>query len=119
MRDLAKVIGKHVNKYRTEIGMTQEELAEKCELHPTYIAKIEGGKQMCSLKALDRLAEAMRVPLHFLVGHVPETRKKYSYPANDLEKIINKCSEPEKEFICEVAKSFLKKKKRKKRKKSK
>ena len=48
--------------------MSQEGLAEKAELHPVYIGKIERGEQWISLHALLRVAEALRVRASDLLG---------------------------------------------------
>jgi transcriptional regulator with XRE-family HTH domain len=41
--------------------MSQEKLAEKAELHPVYLGKIERGEQWISLHALLRIAKALGV----------------------------------------------------------
>ena len=41
--------------------MSQEKLAEKAELHPVYLGKVERGEQWISLHALLRVAEALGV----------------------------------------------------------
>jgi transcriptional regulator with XRE-family HTH domain len=47
--------------------MSQEKLAEKAELHPVYIGKIERGEQWVSLHALLRIADALGVRVRDLV----------------------------------------------------
>jgi transcriptional regulator with XRE-family HTH domain len=47
--------------------MSQERLAEKAELHPVYIGKIERGEQWISLHALLRVAKALGVRASDLV----------------------------------------------------
>jgi XRE family transcriptional regulator, regulator of sulfur utilization len=47
-----KVIGEAIRKHRKTAGMSQEELAEKADLHPFYGGKIERGEQWISLHAL-------------------------------------------------------------------
>jgi transcriptional regulator with XRE-family HTH domain len=42
--------------------MSQEKLAEKADLHPVYIGKVERGEQWISLHALLRVAKALSVP---------------------------------------------------------
>jgi transcriptional regulator with XRE-family HTH domain len=42
--------------------MSQERLAEKAELHPVYVGKVERGEQWISLHALLRIANALDVP---------------------------------------------------------
>lgn len=48
--------------------MSQEKLAEKANLHPVYIGKVERGEQWVSLHALLRIAEALRVRVRDLVS---------------------------------------------------
>ena len=48
--------------------MSQERLAEKADLHPVYIGKIERGEQWVSISALLRIASALRVHISELVS---------------------------------------------------
>ena len=50
--------------------MSQEQLAEKAELHPVYVGKIERGEQWISLHALLRIAAALDVRVRELVKHL-------------------------------------------------
>ncbi len=54
-------IGLKISYYRKLAGMTQEELAETCNLSPGYISQLEGpGCYFCpSLKTLFLIAEAL------------------------------------------------------------
>ena len=47
--------------------MSQETLAEKADLHPVYIGKVERGEQWISLHALLRVAQALDVRVRDLV----------------------------------------------------
>ena len=46
--------------------MTQEKLAEKAELAPTYISDVERGRENISVDAVARIAKALRVGLEDL-----------------------------------------------------
>ena len=48
--------------------MSQEKLAEKANLHPVYIGKVERGEQWVSLHALLRIAHALDVRVRDLVA---------------------------------------------------
>ena len=52
--------------FRKEQGMTQLQLAEKCNLSSQYIQRIESGATSCRLERLDEIAEALRIPLYKL-----------------------------------------------------
>lgn len=56
-----RLIGQTVREIRTERGMTQQQLADLCELHRTFIISIEKGRQNASAITLLRLAAALDV----------------------------------------------------------
>ena len=56
-----KILGATIRQHRSQAGMSQEKLAEKAELHPVYVGKVERGEQWISLHALLRVAEALGV----------------------------------------------------------
>lgn len=62
-------IGLKIAYYRKLQGMTQEELAEACDLSPGYIAQLEGpNSYFCpSLKTLFVIAEVLNIPITKLV----------------------------------------------------
>lgn len=53
--------GASVRKLRFRLGISQEVLAERADLHRTYIADIERGARNVTLKSIDRLANALQV----------------------------------------------------------
>jgi ribosome-binding protein aMBF1 (putative translation factor) len=65
-----KILGDTIRDYRDRAGMSQETLAEKADLHPVYIGKIERGEQWVSLHALLRVARALRVRVRNLVDEL-------------------------------------------------
>jgi transcriptional regulator with XRE-family HTH domain len=60
-----QTIGQTLRALRQREGLTQKELASKIqgEVDYSYIGKIERGEQLPSLKMLDRLSNALAVPL--------------------------------------------------------
>jgi transcriptional regulator with XRE-family HTH domain len=52
---------------RTRLDLSQEGLADKSELHRTYVSQIERGLKSPSLDAMQRLATALEIPLHVLI----------------------------------------------------
>jgi len=59
----ATALGRRIRLLRNERGWSQERLAEHASLDRSYIAGIEVGVRNPSLKALERLAVALRVRL--------------------------------------------------------
>ncbi len=56
-------IGLNILHYRKEQGMTQMQLAEKCEVSRNHIQRIETAATSCSLDTLIDIAEALKIPL--------------------------------------------------------
>lgn len=54
-----KAFGLRVRMRRFEIEMTQEELAEKADLHPTYVGSVERGERNISIENIISLAKAL------------------------------------------------------------
>ena len=58
---IAAEFGAAVRNQRFRLGLSQEELAERADLHRTYIAGIEGGGRNITLKNIAKLAKALEV----------------------------------------------------------
>ena len=56
-------LGKQIKTIRLGNQFTQEYLAEKVGVHPTYIGKIESGKNNISVKVLYKISKALNVKL--------------------------------------------------------
>lgn len=55
-------LGERIEKLRKEKGLTQEELAEKADLHRAYFWDIENGRNI-SVKTAYKIAKALDVGL--------------------------------------------------------
>jgi transcriptional regulator with XRE-family HTH domain len=55
--------GERVRALRAERGWSQEELADICSLHRTYIGGIERGEKNLSLKNIRKLADSLDITL--------------------------------------------------------
>jgi len=63
-------IGERIRAQRKQLGLSQEALAEKSNLHPVYIGNVERGANNVSIDSLMRIARALKVALHDLVKDV-------------------------------------------------
>jgi len=57
MEELRKRVGRRILRLRQEAGLTQEALAEKLDLHGSYVGLLERGMKTPSLETLTRIAE--------------------------------------------------------------
>ena len=58
INDYRSTIGKIVHRERLRRGWTQEELAEKTNMHPSFVGQIERGLKAASFDTLERLGLA-------------------------------------------------------------
>jgi len=60
-QDSSKILAENVKRLRLENNWSQEDCAEKCGLHRTYIGAVERGERNITLATLDRIAAAFAV----------------------------------------------------------
>jgi transcriptional regulator with XRE-family HTH domain len=65
-----------IRKRRSAAGMSQEELADRAELHRTYISLVERMKRNLTVDALDRIASGLGVPASRLLAEAEAARNK-------------------------------------------
>lgn len=56
-------VGKRIKELRNKLGISQEELAFKSEIHRTYIASLEVGKRNISIETLEKVVNALEVSM--------------------------------------------------------
>ncbi len=72
MSSLANEIGQRIRNYRIQLKLSQEELAEKCGLHPTYIGQVERGEKNATLESISKIAAGLSVDLSTLFESIEE-----------------------------------------------
>jgi hypothetical protein len=66
-KDYRKIVAANVLKYRQALKLSQEGLAERAEMHWTYISGVERCRYNISLESLVRLAKALNRAPHELL----------------------------------------------------
>lgn len=65
---LSQAFGVAVRHARLRKGFSQERLAERAGLHPTYVGMIERGVRNATLDVAAKLADALETPLPKLIS---------------------------------------------------
>lgn len=60
-RELTQILADSIRAYRKANRISQEELADICELHRTYVGSVERGERNVTLSTLETLASALGV----------------------------------------------------------
>ncbi|TCU77241.1 helix-turn-helix protein [Tissierella praeacuta] len=98
-------IGKRIQNRREELGMKQEELAERVSLSPNYMSAIERGVKIPRLETFIRIANALEVSTDILLEDV--LVKGNEIKASNLWEEINHLPSKEQERILRVIKVMV------------
>ena len=67
---LERRLGKVLAAARTDAGLSQEAVAAKARLHPTYISQIERGLKSPTVRAFVSIARALGIPADELIRRI-------------------------------------------------
>jgi transcriptional regulator with XRE-family HTH domain len=68
--DIRERFGFAVKVRREELGLTQEDLADRADIHRTYLSDIERGSRNVSLIVIERIAAAQSLSVADLLQRV-------------------------------------------------
>jgi transcriptional regulator with XRE-family HTH domain len=83
-------IGAQIRRRRRELRLTQEVLAEKADIAPSYLGHVERGTRKPSVETLVHLAEALNVCLCALIPmrHAGGQEGEYKLLVSDILELI-------------------------------
>ncbi len=65
-KKLLESFGNNVRARRNELGLSQEELADRAGIHRTYIGDVERGERNLSLANIYKISLALKIPMYTL-----------------------------------------------------
>lgn len=68
--DLVQLLGENVRRLRKERGLSQEELAFQAGMKRSYLSDLERGTRNPTVRAMGRLADALKIEPPLLVAPV-------------------------------------------------
>jgi transcriptional regulator with XRE-family HTH domain len=76
--ELLETLAENIRRFRRELGLSQEALADMCSLHRTYVGSVERRERNVTLASLAVLASALGVSVpELLTPRNHEKAKKY------------------------------------------
>lgn len=104
---MTKELGKRIRTERIDKKMTQEELAERAGLHPTYIGQVERGEKSLTITSLEKIVEGLGISFSDLFENIQPPTKPTSLAMRCYDKINSYPQEKQKQFyelLCAVEK---------------
>ena len=98
---IAKIIGERLRAYRIQKGWSQEILAEKAELHHTYIGQLERGEKNATIESIYKVTTALDIPLSALFENISPSSEVRDYASLSYD-LIQKQTLPEQEMLYEI-----------------
>lgn len=99
MSDIARIIGKRLRGYRAAQGLSQERLAERAGLHPTYIGQVERGEKNLTVESLEKIMRALGVPMAEVFEVIEEQNEERNYPRQAYELLLARSPEQQESLI--------------------
>ena len=107
MSKISVEIGQRIRGYRLQQGLSQEELAEKCGLHPTYIGQVERGEKNATLESISKIAGGLSISLSTLFENIGTDDGHESLP-NSILGLALTLSPSNQKNLFEIIKNILK-----------
>jgi XRE family transcriptional regulator, regulator of sulfur utilization len=104
---LAKVIGERIRLQRRSQGLSQEDLAQKAGLHPTYIGQLERGEKNATLESISKVARALSINLEDLVSLTSPNFPAGNETLRELVQELYRVTEADQKSILKIVKELL------------
>lgn len=107
---IAKIIGERLRAYRIQKGWSQEMLAEKAELHHTYIGQLERGEKNATIESIYKVTTALDIPLSALFENISPSSEVRDYASDYASlsyNLIQKQPLPEQEMLYEILERII------------
>ena len=93
--------GYRIRQKRLELGLTQEQLGEKCELSQNFLGNIERGLDTPSLTTLMKIAKGLSVNMDYLFQDEIDNPviKEYDYYISQVISKMQEMNEKQKEYV--------------------
>lgn len=88
---ISKRIGERIRSLRKSKSMSQEELAEKVDVHYTYIGQVERGEKNLSIGTLEKVLAALDITFDEFFRYM--SLNKNNNELSELELLINRIQE--------------------------
>ena len=106
MKNLSKTIGERIRNYRRREGLNQEQLAERCDLHATYIGQLERGEKNATLESIEKIVKGLNISFETLFEKIQVGELKNDV-ASKCYSLIDTLSEKEQVVIYELIQKII------------
>lgn len=103
--ELVKRIGERIRRFRKEMNLSQEQLAERSGLHTNYVGQVERGEKNLTLETLEKMVGGLNISLEELFRYIGPVEPKDAL-SQIVELLVERPSEDQK-MALSVLKSVM------------
>ena len=108
--DVRQLLGERILRIRHELGLSQEELAFRCEMQPSHIGFIERGQRNPTLDTLERVALGLGVSVSDLLNFDAGPQiLSYDVTTNKILSFVLPLGDKEKKQLLTIVRAFARK----------
>ena len=74
-KNISRIIGNNIQKARLKCGLTQEKLAERCNVSTKYISAIERGISSGSISIIIKICDTLSVTPNYIFNNILDFNK--------------------------------------------
>jgi len=114
MEKIYRRVGLRIKTERKRLGLSQENLALNAGISPNFLGHIERGTKGTSLKTIERIAQALRIPVSTLFSNEVKEYKitEEDKSAKQLSYLIKEGTHEDRKNLLKIARIIMKKTKR-------
>ena len=107
MSNISKIIGERIRNCRGRLGLTQEELAEKCGLHNTYIGQLERGEKNATLESIEKIVLGLGVSYEVLFEKIAPQKTETLGIAAQCYELVDALPTKEQQAILDMIRKMV------------
>lgn len=106
--EITKLTGKRIRSLRKEQKISQEELAFRANLHPTYIGQVERGEKNATLESIEKITSALNISFDTLFKEIQfESEDKETRTIEDIHSLLKNSNHEELKFFHQFIKLLV------------
>lgn len=104
MDDALQGLGKRIREARSACGMTQSELADRCNVSQTFLSRVENGKQAMNVRLLLSISDTLGVSADWLLRN--DTPPAIAITNDEISRALEGCTAKEREAILRIVQTM-------------
>lgn len=107
MSNISQQLGNRIRAFRTNLSISQEELAFKSGISPAHLGQIERGLKSPTITTIEKIANALNVTLPDLFSFGTTITPETTGELNKIKNYLNGLPEEELKDINKIIKSII------------